>query len=263
VARWVKWREDEYELLIDLYSEEGPSPSERSIEELRERLRERGRRYTARANEKSFRSPSSIRAQLYRLSLIARNDPRAEEATPLLMRLVWSRHRAGTRRAAGLLETPLLDKQLVGSRWEGKRAREDLTQFLFDLERLLDDFAGRAPKLMDSTTAENFRAAWKALRRERNFARAVEALEDPEVEDELAFYGLVGPPLKLKIEGFSRSLKRMAGKWTWKRVKPVLKWANVLLGSLGQVATLGMIDPIREMKEAGEAGAEESYESGT
>jgi hypothetical protein len=44
-------------------------------------------------------------------------------------------------------------------------------------------------------------------------------------------------------------------------LKPVLKWANIILGSLGRIVSLGVLDPIKEFKEAGETAAEDAYES--
>jgi hypothetical protein len=257
VARWVKWREDEYELLVELYRGWGDRPPEQALIELSVMLKRRGLEFTPRAAERSYRSVGSIRAQIRRLDLIARGDPRGAEA-PSLMREVWQRSQGDFAARSTVLEEPQLEDRAP---WKLSPAQEQLVGFLRALDQLMGELAERSADLMEPVNAANFQMAYRDLHEKRVFDRSVERLEQPWIEEELTAFGLTGPPLKLKLEGFYGALQRMAGRWTWKRLKPVLKWANVLLGSLAQTATLGLVDPVRELKESGEAAAEEAYES--
>lgn len=258
MARWVRWREDEYEALVDLYRRWRRRPPEEALVGLSMTLKRRGLGLTPRAGEPSFRSVGSIRAQLYRLDLVAREDPRGADA-PALMQQVWRRSQGNLADVpTTVLEEPRIEEP---PRWQLSPAQEQLVGFLRALDRLLEELAEHSGELMEPVHAANFRKAYLDLRERRVFDRSVDRLEQPWIEEDLADFGLTGPPLTLKMEGFFRALERMAGRWTWKRLKPVLKWANVLLGSLAQTATLGLIDPVRELKESAEAAAEEAYES--
>lgn len=171
------------------------------------------------------------------------------------MREAWER-RGRAREIQPLIEF----EPSAEERERGPVARRDLGLFLLELESLLGEFVQQAPGLMSAVNAENFGAAWAELGQERNFERARETLLLPAVEGELIEVGLVGSQLRAKWEGFRNALKRLGEGWSWARLRPSLRWANVLLGSLGQGVSFGMIDAIRELKELGEASAEEADE---
>lgn len=256
----MRWRLDEFQLLIDLVEREGFGPSVWSQEALASELKRRGAEWTNRAYEPSFRSVASIGSQLYRLSLLARGDPRGEREAPAAMRQAWALTEAGRQeRVRALVAKPSrrIDEQdAVDDAYRPDRL--DLIDFLVELRTLLNELIERGELLRTGEQEEEFHQAWRHIEASRAFALARERLEDPGIGSGLATYGLVGPPRRLKVNGFRRALRRLAEGWTWVRLKPVLKWANVILGSLTNV--LPLIDPIKEFKESWEAAAEDAYE---
>jgi hypothetical protein len=250
----VLWTSDEYDLLVAFYVEQGPRPGPRALESLRARLLEGARRRIPDLIDEHFRTLDGLRAQLYRLDLVATEDPRARGSASRTVFKAWERR----VRAIDQGELPLTFGFIDIAR--ATAARVDLASFLTELEKLLGDFVERAPRLMDTINAVNFKAAWDELQEEGNFGRAREALLVPGADEELHRVGLIGSQLHAKWEGFKNALKRLGDGWTWERLRPSLRWANVLLGSFTQAASFGMVDAIREFKEIGEASAEEAEE---
>lgn len=256
MARWVAWEVEEFRLLIDLIERQGARPPAYELESLSRALKRRGAARTERAAESSFRSVGSIASQISRLSPLMRGDPGAEAKAPSAMRTAWAQYQS---REPAL---PLVVREGTGQRRQGEGGfeadRQDLALWLTELRSLLADLAEQAERLVDSQQAEEFRDAWSSIEEERPIELAIERLKSPEIEPQLAAVGLVGPALRLKLSGFRRASRRLVAGLTWTRLKPVLKWANVTLGSLTSV--LAGIDPVKELKEAWEAAAEEAYE---
>jgi hypothetical protein len=264
MARWVRWDAHEFLLLIELVEREGFNPRPESIERLRQELQRWGAGRTERAFEPNYRSPASIGSQIHRLSLLMRDDPRAEQETPAAMREAWLRHlqvRKGMRHEP-LIETPAglraVPPRRRSQQENYKEDRRDLAIWLDELHALLRSMIEHGAELVGQHRAEEFRRAWKAIEERRPLELAGELLERPEVEDDLETFGLVGPPLKLKLAGFRRSVRKLFFGFTWTNLKPALKWANVVLGSLTHA--MPFIDPVKEFKESWEAAAEEAYE---
>jgi hypothetical protein len=136
-----------------------------------------------------------------------------------------------------------------------------LRAFLADVRMLLDEMLRRGQDLVDADALDDLRAAWRFMERERLFDDVLRQILSPAAGEQLATVGLVGAPRELKTNGFRRAyeaLLRTMGRWSWPDVKPVLKWANVILGSLAK--TMTSIDPLKEFKESWEAAAEQAYE---
>ena len=76
---------------------------------------------------------------------------------------------------------------------------------------------------------------------------------------------LTGSGRAMKVRGWRRALNSVLGggpgdrpKW----IKKALKWANIILGSLGGVPVIGTLaDPIQELKESVEAQADDDQSS--
>jgi len=90
---------------------------------------------------------------------------------------------------------------------------------------------------------------------------------DPQISKKLSLAGLDGAQLDLKLKGFNASyenlkLSKLLGffdatkkKTLLKLLLKILKWINILLGSISSVIPAG--EAIKEYKEAIEAGLEE------
>jgi hypothetical protein len=252
----VPWTDEEFDLLVAFYFEEGPRPRPRALERLRDRLLEGARVRIPDLVDEHFRTLDGLRVQLYRLRLVATEDPRARDRASRPVFEAWERRARMLDRGEPLVTFGLVDAVRAGG------ARADLATFLTELEKLLGDFVEQAPRLMGQARADNFEAAWEELRSAGNFARAQEALFDPRADEELQRVGLVGSQLHAKWEGFKNALKRLADGWTWERLRPSLRWANLLLGSLGSALPFSMVDAIAEFKEIGEISAEEAAGEG-
>jgi hypothetical protein len=250
----VLWTSDEYDLLVAFYVEQGPRPRPRALEGLRARLLQGARRRIPDLVDEHFRTLDGLRAQLYRLDLVATEHPRARDRVSRPIFKAWERR----VRAIDQGQPPLTFGFIDIAR--ATAARADLASFLTELEKLLGDFVERAPRLMGPINAVNLKAAWNELQEAQNFGRARETLLLPDGDEELHRVGLIGSQLHAKWEGFKNALKRLGDGWTWERLRPSLRWANVLLGSLAQAAPFGMVDAIREFKEIGEASVEEAEE---
>ena len=78
---------------------------------------------------------------------------------------------------------------------------------------------------------------------------------------------LTGRGRRMKVRGFRRALNSVlhavrADRPRW--IRRALKWANIILGSLGAVPGVGALaDPIKELKEAVEAQADEAQDPPT
>jgi len=251
----VRWSANEYDLLVSFYERYGAHPSWPTILGLRNSLLRLASEERPGPIDEHFRSPDSLRTRLYLLRLVAEEDPRGLRDAPRAMREAWQR-RGETREPRPFVEFERFEGE-VESR---TAARRELGIFLSELETLLGEFVQRAPSLMSATNADNFRAAWAELGQGRNFELARETLLLPAVEEEIVEVGLAGAQLRAKWEGFRNALKRLSEGWTWASLRPSLRWANILLGSLGSGPSFGMIDAIRELKELGEASAEEADE---
>jgi hypothetical protein len=248
----VLWTDEEFDLLVAFYLEEGPRPGPRALEQLRARLLQNARARIPHLLDEHFRTLDGVRVQLSRLHLVATEDPRAGERASRPVFSAWERYVRMVDRGEPFVTFGLVDVARARS------ARADLATFLAELETLLSDFVEHAPRLMGQARAANFVAAWGELRAGGNFARAQEALLDPRADEELQRVGLIGSQLHAKWEGFKNALKRLTDGWTWERLRPSLRWANLLLGSLGSTLPFSMVDAIAEFKEIGEISAEEA-----
>jgi hypothetical protein len=83
---------------------------------------------------------------------------------------------------------------------------------------------------------------------------AVESLET-----RLGAAGLLSPHLDLKLAGYSRAERRFRASPAKRLLKSVLRWANVLLGSI--VVAVGAGEALKELKEAIEAGVEDQEDA--
>jgi hypothetical protein len=176
--------------------------------------------------------------------------------------LLFSEHPETRSRYARSLANSItpLTEQRIGPTVHGVD-RLALHSFVADLRLLLDQMLLRGEELVEYEALDDLRAAWVFIEDEGAFDDSLRAILDPRSEEGLAAVGLVGAPREMKVNGFQRSLQRlreMLGRWTWKDIKPVLRWANVILGSLAKAIVRA--DAIKEFKESWEAAAEEAYE---
>lgn len=79
------------------------------------------------------------------------------------------------------------------------------------------------------------------------------------VEASLRNAGLAGASLDLKLHGHERAQRRFRASPSRRFLRPVFRWANVILGSL--VAALGVGEALKELKETVEAGVDDQEDS--
>ncbi len=96
----------------------------------------------------------------------------------------------------------------------------------------------------DSSVEDTRRALWERTE-EGSFAVSDDAFERA---------GLTGAQLNLKVSGWRRAWARFRNDRRPRILRRALRWANVLLGSLAGV--IGAAEPLKELKEAVEAGVE-------
>jgi hypothetical protein len=129
----------------------------------------------------------------------------------------------------------------------------ELEDFLAELRRLLEEITYQGEGLLPAYLQPLLREAWPEIA--VSFTDLEEAVASGEYEQGLSSHGLRGAQFRLKVEGFRRYLflfrRRREPRW----LKKLLKWADVILGSL--VAVIPGGDAVKEFKEAVEAGAED------
>jgi hypothetical protein len=79
------------------------------------------------------------------------------------------------------------------------------------------------------------------------------------IDVQLRRSGLEGPALDLKLSGYNRALERFRLSPARRALRSVMRWANVLLGSI--VAAIGAGEALKELKESIEAGVEDQEDS--
>ncbi|MBV8947102.1 MAG: hypothetical protein JO286_01140 [Solirubrobacterales bacterium] len=129
----------------------------------------------------------------------------------------------------------------------------ELEDFLAELHRLLEEVAYQGEGLLPAYLLPLLREAWPEV--EVSFTELERAVASGEHEQELSSRGLRGAQFRLKAEGFRRHLLLFRRHREPRWLKKLLKWADVILGSL--VAIIPGGDAAKEFKEAVEAGAED------
>ena len=143
-----------------------------------------------------------------------------------------------------------------------------LRDFLSQVEKILAAVAYNPGPVIRSRHHDKLRAAWDDVR--PKFSLAISSLQEPSasnITERLAEVGLTGPQLVFKLSIFRQAHDELTDhgmpaaeekpkkmRW-WERwvslLKPTLKAANVILGSLAKV--LPPVEAIKEFKEAVEA----------
>ena len=129
----------------------------------------------------------------------------------------------------------------------------DLHQFLQEFLQLLERVLQDKENLLPADLHRAFDEAWPEVRsRIRSTQSDLRTIG--RLKEDLPDAGLAGRQLHLKLEGFGRALEALKGGWSRKLLKRVLKWADVILGSLASV--LPGSEFVKEYKEALEAALE-------
>ncbi len=135
--------------------------------------------------------------------------------------------------------------------------RELLERYLDSFERLLDYVVIERPSFLYRDLMQPTLNAWKELK-EQNITRKAKLIfqemeADHELESKLRDIGLFGYQLEWKISSYFFFYNRFFVTTPLSRrlLKQVLKWADVILGSLATV--LPILEPIKEYKEGIEA----------
>lgn len=251
----VRWRLDEFDLLIGLYRRQGRHPSDEGVDALQRLLRHRAKPFEARAGEPSFRSAVSIRRQLGQVEVIDRQGVETRQWVPAALREAWAfrelRERERRELEALIEEGPPVetDPRRVASFF-------DLVIGLLAYARL------ESTLLLAPANGERFRLAWAELSTGVEEARGDldRLLADPEARPYLESYGLAGAQFTAKISGAWESVRSLFENLAWPGWRRILRWANVFLGTLATAFPLPVLDALKEVKEAFEAGGEEEFE---
>jgi len=119
--------------------------------------------------------------------------------------------------------------------------KEKLIEFLYNTEGFLAEITEH-PKMLREDMRPLFIKAWHEVL--PRFEEARKALAEIDLE-ELEAVGLTGAQLELKIEGLNEARKEVP--WY---LRKVLKWTNIILGSLGEaIPGLGAVKEYKECVE--------------
>jgi hypothetical protein len=121
------WSEQEFRLLIELFLEWEGRPPQEAIENLSLRLREMNPELAQ--ETRSYRSVGSVGQHLYYLQLLARGDPRSEQA-PATLREIWVESEPA--RPSLLITEPMV---AVGAEEDRLAIIEALQQLRYALDR--------------------------------------------------------------------------------------------------------------------------------
>jgi hypothetical protein len=144
------------------------------------------------------------------------------------MQAAWLRRsRQGKESARAPVEAPYVRQE----REPAAPGHEEDRLALMSGDRYSVSWTSGAESLIGAVRAEEFREAWVEIDGSGVFEAAGQRLGDPEVGPALVIDGLVSAPRRLKTNGFRRALRRLTEGWTWPRIKPMLRWENVTLGS--------------------------------
>lgn len=133
--------------------------------------------------------------------------------------------------------------------------RKELILFLDELHELMELAILKHSSLLPKELVVHFHEVWKDS--QTSFAELRHSLEHVDAA-QLNRVGLTGSHLRLKAAGFRRARGKKPNDTAegWRKwLLRLLKWANVILGSLSKL--LDQADVIKEMKEALENGLEE------
>lgn len=127
--------------------------------------------------------------------------------------------------------------------------QEDLQKFLDSVQEIISELIGKQNHLIRVEMRLPFKEAWSEVRQDLPQLRSgIAGLTDAQTRT----LGLSGKQLALKLKGFelAEAALRPSG-WAEGPVKKVLKWINILLGSI--LAGLPGAEPLKELKESLEA----------
>jgi hypothetical protein len=148
--------------------------------------------------------------------------------------------------------------------------RQRLEEFAESVYQLLGEVVREQPQWLPPELRDDYVRAWQDA--EADLGRLRQALlpearrsaaeapppDQGSLDAALAASGLVGSQLRLKLRGYYRALDRFRAALAPRRLRRVLRWGDVILGSLAGV--VGGAEALKELKEAVEAGVEDQEE---
>ncbi|HEU4454966.1 MAG TPA: hypothetical protein VFR81_18020 [Longimicrobium sp.] len=133
---------------------------------------------------------------------------------------------------------------------------EELREFLTDYQQVMDDVYERRWDLLDQTLAVLFAEAWLQARPTVALLQEQLNSQDAELNYRLEVCGLKGAQLTMKTQQARLSFSDWLIEKSKRKLRRVLKWSNILLGSLA--AVLPPAHALKEIKESVEAGIDEA-----
>jgi len=133
--------------------------------------------------------------------------------------------------------------------------QDRLSEFLQQVERLLFSIVADGIGVLPPHLQEPARNAWHDV--QSRLSDLQEQLKlDEGLRPRLAVAGLTGANLDFKLRGFDHARRRYSATPVPRWLKPVLKWINILLGSLATV--MPGAELVKEYKDAIEQGIDEA-----
>lgn len=264
MAAYPPWTRNEWALVVDLVARFRGDVPAFEVERTHYLLRAAGLTsedpiWRRRAADPSFRSLGSVWAQYHHVRRNLRATRR--EAAPTALAAVW-REFDRDPESVSLIAQPLRERVSSEANPYGVKDEASLRVFLTDLGQVLGEVvevlsglpAPRASPELISAHA----SAWAELRGRDTIPFVLSQLEEPEAAASLEAVGLTGDQLRFKLTGWLGALTEWRDERAFDALIRALRWANLVLGSLGQALAGPGADALKEFKEGTEAVLDEA-----
>jgi hypothetical protein len=216
-----------------------------------------------RVADASFRSLGGVWTQYY----LARRSRAPEQRSHVPHRLseTWAQFDRNPEFVASLAQEV---RQRVFDKANPYRVTDTaaLRLFLADVAALLEEsveLVGTFPaSRVSPDLVSAHAAAWRDLRQRELLPSVFAELDQPEAAAALEEVGLTGVHLGFKLTGWLGALTEWRDARTAESLRRAFHWANVVLGSLGQVLAGPAADIFKEFKEGTEAVLDEAVPPG-
>jgi hypothetical protein len=141
-----------------------------------------------------------------------------------------------------------------------------IKDFLSEAHDLLEEIVRTVQQLpasnLDEAVLGAYVKSWEELKQRPFLMTMNEQLDTPMAARHLADAGLAGAQLSFKLAGWRRALADWFDARTAGALRRALRWANVVLGSLGEALTGPGLEVFKEFKEGTELILDEALPPG-
>jgi hypothetical protein len=268
VARHLAWTHAEWALLVDLLQRFEEGIPEQEIERAHNFLRaaaltSEDPKWRRRAVDPSFRSLGSVWAH-YHLALRTREAAERWRA-PVRLRDVWERADRDPQ-AVGLIAAEVQSGVVREGNPYWVTDEAALRLFLLDIGALLSESVELIRDMPRSRASralvDAHNEAWIDLQARGAVLAILDELDMPEAAAALYGVGLSGVQLRWKLTGWLEALTEWRTARTAEALRRAFRWANLMLGSMGEVVAGPGLDLFKEFKEGTEAVLDEATPQG-